>query len=141
MWVCINEKRDGGRQKGRLPSPSARSRGKSFVAMLRAHSIILVNGDSSCFHLDCSHFLKFRKQQRERDCVRARLSPNHLPAFPLTAFEAAFRAESCLHQEQEQSHPFKPRRANAAACTITGNMLGFCFAESNYKQKSFLMIR
>lgn len=109
MWVCINEKRDGGRQRWRLPSSSARSRGNGFVALLRARSIVLINGDSSCFHLDYSHFLNFQKQQREGERKRARergcarLSPSHLPAFPLTAFETAFGAESCLHREQEQT--------------------------------------
>lgn len=73
VWVCSNDKRDGGRQKERLPSSSARSRGNSFVALLRARSIVLVNVDSICFHLDYSHVLKLQKQWREQAsvCVHA----------------------------------------------------------------------
>lgn len=102
----MREKMEGGRKGGfHHPPPEA---AEAVVVSLQAPSAVLVNGDSSCFHLDYSHFLKFQKQQRERGrehvCVCIRLSPSHLSAFPLTAFEAAFGAESCLQREHEQTH-------------------------------------
>lgn len=84
-------------RKGGYRHPPPGPGGKSFMAVLRARSTVLVSGDSSCFHLDYSHFFKFQKQQKERESV----SPSHLPAFTLSVFEPA--DQSCLHWEQEQT--------------------------------------
>lgn len=47
------------------------------MAVLRARSTVLVSGDSSCFHLDYSHFFKFQKQQKDSVCVSKSPSSLH----------------------------------------------------------------
>lgn len=107
--VRVNEKRDGGRQKRRRPSSSARTGGKSFVAARRARSTVLVSGDPSCFHLDYSHFLKFLKQQREECvCLQVTFQPS------LSVFEPELPSLGARTNGRRRLHQLNPSSAAAA---------------------------